>query len=82
MAKILYFASLVDKLGSSSEEVTLPPAVTDVHALLSWLRARGGVWERALADGAVQVTVNRQFARPETRIDNSMEIAIVPARAG
>ena len=82
MAKILYFASLVDKLGSSSEEVTLPPAVTDVRALLTWLRARGMGWERALAEGMVQVTVNRQFANPETKIDDSAEIAIVPTRAG
>ncbi len=82
MAKILYFASLVDRLGPSFEEVTLPATVTDVRALLAWLRARGAVWERALADGAVQVTVNRQFAQPETGIDNSVEIAIVPTRTG
>ena len=55
MAKILYFATLVDKLGSASEEVTLPATVADVQALLAWLRARGANWERALAQGAVHV---------------------------
>ncbi len=82
MVKILYFATLVDKLGSASEEVTLPATVADVQALLAWLRARGANWERALAQGAVQVTVNRQFAGPETRIDDGAEIAIVPTRTG
>ncbi len=82
MATILYFASLVDKLGSSSEEVALPVTVTDVRALLAWLRTRGGIWERALADDAVRVTVNRQFAVPETEIDDTMEIAIISARSG
>ena len=82
MAKILYFASLVDKFGTSSEEVTLPAAVADVRALLAWLRTRGGNWETALVGDKVRVTVNRQFAMPETRIDNTVEIAIVPARAG
>ena len=82
MATILYFASLVDKLGSSSEEVALPATVTDVRALLAWLRTRGGKWERALADDAVRVTVNRQFSVPETKIDDTMEIAIIPARSG
>jgi sulfur-carrier protein len=82
MAKILYFAALVDKLGSASEEVALPAAVTDVRALMAWLRARGAAWERALAEGTVQITVNRQFAAPETRIDDNVEIAIVPTRAG
>ena len=81
MAKILYFANLVDKLGSSSEEVSLPASITDVRALLAWLRARGGNWETALMADKVQVTVNRQFAAPETMIDNTTEIAIVPARS-
>ena len=80
MAKILYFAALVEKLGTSSEETTLPAAVTDVRALLSWLRTRGGNWERVLAEAAVQVTVNRQFATPETKVDDGAEIAIISAR--
>lgn len=79
MAKILYFAYLVDKLGRASEELDLPPGVNTVGALLAELRRRGGVWERALAEGAVKVTVNKQFAAPTTPIDNRSEIAIVSA---
>ena len=82
MAKILYFANLVDKLGASSEEVSLPASIADVRALLAWLRARGGRWETALMENKVQVTVNRQFATPGTSINNTAEIAIVPARSG
>lgn len=82
MANILYFANLVDKLGSASEEVRLPATITDVRALLTWLRSRGGNWETALAEQMVRVTVNRQFAALETRINDSMEIGIVPARPG
>ena len=82
MAKILYFANLVDKLGSSSEEVNLPASITDVRALLAWLRTRGGSWETSLKDHMVRVTVNRQFAAPETEINNTAEIGIVPARPG
>lgn len=82
MAKILYFAALVDALGTSSEEVTLPPSVTDVRGLLAWLRTRGENWDRALMENTVQVTVNRQFAAPETKIENTVEIAIVSARRG
>ena len=82
MAKILYFAALVEKLGIAFEEVTLPAAVSDVRALLAWLRTRGDNWEHALTETGVRVTVNRQFAALETAIDKSMEIAIVPARPG
>jgi molybdopterin synthase sulfur carrier subunit len=82
MAKILYFSILVDKLGRSSEEVGLPGSVTDVRTLLAWLRTRGGNWEKALQEGAVKVTVNRQFAEVDTAVNDKMEIAIVPARLG
>jgi len=82
MAKILYFANLVDKLGSSSEEISLPTSITDVRALLAWLRGRGGHWETALMEHMVQVTVNRQFAALETSLNNTSEIAIVPVRPG
>ena len=33
-------------------------------------------------ENTVQVTVNRQFAAPETKIENTVEIAIVSARRG
>lgn len=76
---MLYFAALVDKLGHASEEVELPAVVADVQSLLSWLRERGGNWERALRTDAVRVTVNKQFALPQTTIDNTSEIALVSA---
>ena len=72
----------MDKLGSSSGEVSLPASITDVHALLAWLRARGGNWETALMEHMVRVTVNRQFAALETSLNNTSEIAIVPVRPG
>jgi molybdopterin synthase sulfur carrier subunit len=80
MAKILYFAALVEKLGRASEEVALPPSVTDVRTLLAWLRRRGENWERALADEAVRVTVNRQIVALDTPVDDRAEIAIVAMR--
>lgn len=82
MAKILYFSTLVDKIGTSSEEVALPESVADVRALLAWLRARGGDWDKALRENAVQVTVNRQFAEVGTALNDKMEIAIIPRRVG
>lgn len=77
MAHILYFAYLVDKLGRAREELPLPETVQDVRGLLAWLRARGGIWEKALADDKVRVLVNKQFAELDTKIADSDEIAIV-----
>ncbi len=77
MAKLLYFAALADRLGRTSEDVTLPAQVGNVHALLAWLRARGGPWEQWLADDAVRVTINRQLTTLGAPVDDRSEIAIL-----
>jgi molybdopterin synthase sulfur carrier subunit len=77
MARILYFAYLVDKLGRAQEELPLPGTVQDTGGLLALLRSRGGIWEKALADDKVQVLVNKQFAELHTKIADGDEVAIV-----
>ena len=72
----------MDKLGRSQEDLALPAGVQDVRGLLVHLHTRGGVWEQALADGKVQVLVNKQFSLPETRITDADVIAIVSASLG
>lgn len=80
MARILYFAQLVDLLGSAAEEVHLPAGVNNVRGLLAWLRTRGGNWQRLLLDDAVRVTLDRQFADLETPVTDAQEIALINSR--
>jgi molybdopterin synthase sulfur carrier subunit len=80
MAKILYFAQLVDLLGRASEEVTLPDSARDVRGLLAWLRSRGGTWERLLVEDAVRVTIDRQFGDLDSALSDANEIAIINSR--
>lgn len=82
MARILYFAYLVDKLGRAQEELTLPDNAQEVRGLLAYLRTRGGVWEKALTEDKVQVLVNKQFSTPETTISDTDVIAIVSSSPG
>ncbi len=77
--KLLYFVYLVNAFGRESEEVDLPETVSDVASLLQWLRGRGGEWARFLTDENVQVTVNKQFSEPFTKLEDKDEIALVPA---
>ncbi len=77
MLRILYFGRLPDLLGRASEEFALPAGVGDVRGLLAHLRRRGGIWERALAEEAVKVTVNREFASPQTPVGDGDEVAFV-----
>jgi len=82
MARILYFAYLVDKLGRAQEDLALPPGVQDVRGLLAHIRARGGAWEKALTEDKVQVLVNKQFSAPETAISDADVVAIVSSSPG
>lgn len=82
MARILYFAYLVDKLGRTQEDLALPDSAREVLGLLAHLRMRGGVWEKALTEDKVQVLVNKQFSTPETTISDTDVIAIVSSSPG
>jgi molybdopterin synthase sulfur carrier subunit len=82
VARVLYFAQLVEKLGLSSEDLALPAEVTTVRGLLAHLRARGPQWERYLAEEAVRVMVNRQLVNLDAALPAQAEIAIVSTRPG
>lgn len=73
-----YFVSLVTRLGRESEICEIPSSVNTVGDLLAWLRQRGKTWETLLQDDKVNVTVNKQFAKPTTPVATNDEIAIVP----
>jgi DUF971 family protein/molybdopterin converting factor small subunit len=75
---LLYFVSLVTRLGRESETCEIPGSVNTVGDLLAWLRQRGKPWESLLQDHKVNVTVNKQFAKSTTTIADNDEIAIVP----
>ncbi len=77
--RLVFFAKLVDRLGRVSEEADIPGSVSDVGALLAWLRRRGGDWDTYLKDEAVRVTVNREFATLDSALAPGDEVAIVPS---
>jgi sulfur-carrier protein len=79
MLKILYFSSLVDRLGCASEQLPLPGHVLDVRGLVRALQERGGVWEEVFGRGVVRVTVNKQFAELATAVKDGDEVAFIPA---
>ena len=81
MAKIFYFATLVDQLGIAEEEVQFPNSVINVATLLHWLRTRGPKWQEALAENRVSLTINKQFAALDVQLAQNDEIAIIPLRA-
>ncbi len=81
--KLLYFAWLKTKIGAAEEELTPPPEVDTVAALLDWLATRDGGYAEALADRkALGVAVNQEYARPEDPVGPDDEVALVPPVTG
>ena len=82
-ARLLFFASLREQLGSSGETLDLPAEVRDIKGLRAYLVARGGQWQAALADNrSLRVAVNQDLATWGTAIRDGDEIAFFPPVTG
>ena len=80
---LVYLARLREAFGQSSERIEVPPGVTSVAALRTWLARRGGVWATELAPGrAVRIAVNHAIAQPDTPVGPGDEVAIFPPVTG
>ena len=81
--RILYFALLRAKTGRASEEVSPPPEVTTVGALMEWLAtSRPGFAEALAAPGLVRAAVNQDYAQPADPVREGDEIAFFPPVTG
>ena len=83
MITVLYFASLRESLGRSSEQITLPATVRNLESLRALLVTRGGAWEEGLAPGRpVRAAVNQNMALGDTALADGDEVAFFPPVTG
>ena len=81
--RILYFASIREKLGRDAEDIDLPPGVATIASLRTHLRTRGGAWADALAEGKLlRAAVNQDMAQPAAAIKAGDEVAFFPPVTG
>jgi sulfur-carrier protein len=81
--RILYFAWLRAKTGTASEEVSPPPEVNTVGALMEWLAAsRPGFAEALARPGVVRAAVNQDYAQPDDPVRPDDEVAFFPPVTG
>ena len=81
MIRILYFASLRERLGSADETVQdYPQTLADLRAQLA---ARGGVWREVFTDGhAVLAAVNQEMAGDGQALQAGDEVGFFPPVTG
>jgi molybdopterin synthase sulfur carrier subunit len=81
--RILYFARLREAMGRSSEAVEVPPAITTVAALRTWLIGRGEPAASAFADlKRIRAAVNQDMASDDTTLADGAEVAFFPPVTG
>jgi sulfur-carrier protein len=81
--KVLYFASLRERIGLGAEEIELPSGVGTLGGLRDYLIARGDAWKTALAEGrGVRMAVNQDMAQAGAAISAGDEIAFFPPVTG
>jgi sulfur-carrier protein len=80
---ILYFAWLRERIGTASEELTLPPQVETVANLVDFLEARGAGYATAFANRrALRCAINQEFAPTSASLHGGDEIAFFPPVTG
>ncbi|HXP74995.1 MAG TPA: molybdopterin converting factor subunit 1 [Stellaceae bacterium] len=81
--KLLYFAWLRAKIGTSEETIELPADVSTVGHLLEWLKRRGPRFADALKDASVvRVAVNQDYVPWDHPVRPGDEVALFPPVTG
>ncbi len=79
--RIVYFASVRERVGRTDEVVTPPPEVTSVADLIGWLRRRGEGYEAAFG-GTIRAAIDHAHVKPDAAIAGAREIAFFPPMTG
>lgn len=83
MIRLLYFASLRDRLNTAGEELALPEGVKDVAGLRRHLAGRGAPWSEVFAEEeTVLAAVNQEMAQEETPVNDGDEVGFFPPVTG
>jgi molybdopterin synthase sulfur carrier subunit len=81
--KLLYFAWVRERIGTTEEDVDLPESVATVGDLVAWLAGRGPGYEHALAEPSViRVAVDKVHAGRDMPLAGAREVALFPPMTG
>jgi len=82
MIKILYFASLRERVGTDAERMELPAKAT-INGIMEILRARDDAWADAFSDKKqILAAINQEMASMKESIKDGDEIAFFPPVTG
>ena len=82
--KLVYFAWLRERLGTSEESVTLPETVNNVGDLIAWQKKRDEIFADVFENSEIiQVAINKTLTQARTTtLENVEEVAFFPPMTG
>ena len=81
--RLVYLARLREAFGCADEALAMPTGRSDVAAILTLLRERGGSFAHELAAGrAVRVALNHALVDLDATVRDGDEIALLPPVTG
>jgi sulfur-carrier protein len=81
--KVLYFASVRERVGKPEEQIEPPAGIATVGQLMTWLAARGEQYAYAFENPkAIRAAIDRKHVRPDAAIEGAGEIAFFPPMTG
>jgi molybdopterin synthase sulfur carrier subunit len=80
--RLLYFGRPRERLKLDGESAELPAGSATVADVLAALRARGGDWERELAETRVRCSVNQELCALSAPVHDGDEVAIFSPISG
>ena len=83
MLKVIYFASLKDRIGRSEESIDLPESVSSVESLIDHLSTlHGEEWSSIINGSTILVAVNHEMSDRAASIKEGDEVAFFPPVTG
>ena len=81
--KLRYFAWVRERIGTSDEDIILPPTIETIAGLIAFLKARGENYAHAFEDaGTIRASIDRTHVKHDAAILGAKEIAFFPPMTG
>lgn len=80
--KILFFASLRERLQCDQETISDITGITTVQDIINKLAQRGSPWDEAFQNGKFLVSINQEMSNLSSVVSHDDEIAFFPPVTG
>nr|AQQ74454.1 hypothetical protein [uncultured bacterium] len=81
MIRIIFFAQLRESLGVGEIQWPLNQIET-LESVISELQSQSEIWRRALSNQNLLMSINKEFAKPDSKVKPGDEVAFFPPVTG